>query len=145
MLVILLAVLSAMVPLIAYQDSLIFTGQNVTLKSDIALAAYAGQLQILSVFASIPPLLFIVREKTKPEPDEKSIRLVIGYALLLIVLSTIGMASSLLGIMRQEFGFISVGLPFNFVILDAEALVAYVLGTGGFLNRLLSWVGLSWE
>jgi uncharacterized membrane protein YhdT len=120
-------------------------GPNNVLEKDVALAAYSAQIQLLGVFASLPPLLFIVREKVKPEPSMGGIKLAVFYASGMILSSMIGMASGFLGILYQWFAISAVGFPFIFVILDGDILLIYVLGTAGFFNRSLSWAEWSFE
>jgi hypothetical protein len=124
---------------LVYFFLLMSSAANSVLEKDVALAAYGAQIQLLGVFASLPPLLFIVREKVKPRPSMGGIRLAVFYASVMIVSSMIGMAFGFLGIVYQMFAIIPVGFPFFFAIIDADLLLFYVLGVAGFFNRLLSW------
>lgn len=135
---------AAVFPLV-YFFLLVSSAANSVLEKDVALAAYGAQIQLLGVFASLPPLLFIVRERVKARPSMGGIKVAVYYASLMIVSSMIGIACGFIGIVYQWFAIIWVGFPFFFSILDADLLLFYVLGVAGFFNRLLSWAELSFE
>lgn len=118
---------------------------SVTIPREPALAAYSAQIQVLAVFASLPPFLFVIREKLKPAAKKPAIKQMALFASTLIFGSTLGIAANLLGIVSQSYSIFAVAFPFSFVILDASGLLWYILGIAGTLDRLLSWANWSLE
>lgn len=133
---------TSVLPLV-YFFLMISSPANNVLEKDAALAAYGAQIQLLGVFASLPPLLFIVREKVKRRPSMGKIRSAVLCASIMIASSMIGIAFGFFGIVYQWFAIALVSFPFSFAIVDADLLLVYVLGVAGFFDRLLSWAGWS--
>ena len=120
-------------------------GANVPIPLDLSLAAYDAQIQVLGILASLPPLLFVVREKVKPLPSRSAIQLAVVYASFMIISSMIGITLGLFGIINAYFDVSSVVLPLLFAFLDADFLLLYVCRVAGVFDRLLSWAQWSFE
>jgi hypothetical protein len=123
----------------------LIAGNNVSIARDSSLAVYGAQIQVLGVLASLPPLLFVLREKVKPTPSKEAFGVVVTYASLMIVISMIGIGWSLFDMIYSQFYVSSVARPFGFAILDSCVLLAYMSGIAAFFDHWLSWAEWSFE
>lgn len=108
------------------------------LPEGIALAAYSGEIQALALFGTLSPILFVVGERGK-RPNKIAVKLAALYAVVVVAVSTLGIVASLVAIISQDFTLGTIAYPMVFIVMDANAIVIYVLAAAGLLQRLITW------